>query len=305
MSVRSVLVTVVGTISIWIGLVALPIYANSELPFNWVRNLNSTAWGYTEVEDPSESELDNLVERFELRRGDCNRNERQDDCNSYQERMELVEPDRPVIPLSGEVWYRWKMYFPENYKLIYPAKTYHIRFFEKGEQPVWSFEVGSTGVFWLGSYASDEPTYYPLIDEDELLSHWHEFSIHARWEPDSGWFKVWINNVKKVNYEGPTCRDCRVQLGYGIMRSDLEKYHQSYPAAQLPTQVVYYTQPQRSTSGIGYPGYVPPQKIKTFTMDESPKTLKPVLIIETKSPNTSVIPQFGEGKGDAEIPNQD
>ena len=155
MSVRSALVMVVAVISIPAGLLGLPLQANSDLPFNWVRNLNSTAWGYTQAEDPFESGSDSMVERFELRMGDCDRNEHTDDCSSKQERIELVEFDRPDITPKGDVWYRWKMYFPENYRIIYPAKTYHVRFVENAEKIAWSFEIGSTGVFWLGNYSSD------------------------------------------------------------------------------------------------------------------------------------------------------
>ena len=258
MSVRSSLVMAV--IFIWAGLLALPLHANGDLPFNWVRNLNSTAWGYKQVEDPSESGSDRVVERFELRMGDCDRNKQEDDCNLHRERIELVEFDRPAEPLNREVWYRWNIYFPANYRIIYPAKTYHIRFIESRDKIIWSFEIGSTGVLWLGDYVSDELDYYPLIDEDELLSQWHEFSVHIKWGSDDGFIKVWVNNVKKVDYIGPTCRDCRARLGYGILRSGLEKYYQSYPGSELPTQVVYYAGPTRSISGIGYPGYISPQK---------------------------------------------
>ena len=209
MSVKSALVMAVAVISIPAGLIALPIHANSDLPFSLARNLNSTAWGYTQSEDPSEYGSDGVVERFELRMGDCNRNEHEDDCNSNRERVELVELDRPVIPMNGEVWYRWKIYFPKDYRIIYPAITYHIRFLEKSEKIVWSFEIGSTGVFWLGSYVSDEITYHSLIDEDELLSQWYELSVHARWGSENGFLSVWVNNVKKVNFVGATCRGCR------------------------------------------------------------------------------------------------
>jgi len=305
MSVRSTLVAVVAVISVLTGLVALPIHANNDLLFNWVRNLNGTAWGYTQAEDPSDYGSEGLVERFELRMGDCDRNEHEDDCKSSQERIELVELDRPAVPLNGEVWYRWKMYFPEGYKNIYPAKTHHIRFVEKGDKLVWSFEIGSTGVLWLGSYVSDEHAYYPLIDEDELLSQWHELSVHAKWGSDSGFFRVWVNNLQKVNYVGTTCRGCRLRLGYGIMRSGLDHYYKSNPGNDLPTQVIYYVGFERSASGIEYPGYVPPQTTHTPTVSEQPKTLKPVLIIETTSKKTSGIDQLELDKGDAEVPNRD
>ncbi len=225
MSVRPKLVTVVvAVVLVLAGLVALPIHANSDLPFDWFRNLNSTAWGYTQAEDPSEYGSGGLVERFELRMGDCDKNEHVDDCKSNQERIELIELDRPADLLNGEVWYRWKMYFPEGYRNIYPAKTHHVRFVERDDKIVWSFEIGSTGVFWLGNYVSDEHTYYPLIDEDELLSQWHELSVHAKWGSDSGIFEVWVNNVKKVDFVGTTCRRCRLRLGYGIIRSGLDQY---------------------------------------------------------------------------------
>ena len=27
-----------------------------------------------------------------------------------------------------------------------------------------------------------------------------EFSVHVKWESDNGLFKVWVNNVEKVDY---------------------------------------------------------------------------------------------------------
>lgn len=306
MPVRSKLVTVMGVVRLVLaGLVALPIQADSDLPFNWVRNLNSTAWGYSRVDDPSDYGSNGLVERFELRMGDCSRNEHEDDCKSSQERIELVELDRPAAPLNGEVWYRWKMYFPENYSNIYPAKTHHIRFVEKGDKLVWSFEIGSTGVFWLGSYVSDEYIYYPLIDEDELLTQWHELSVHAKWGSDSGFFKVWVNDVQKVDYTGTTCRGCRLRLGYGIIRSSLDQFYSFHPENDLPTQVTYYFGFERSASGIDYPGYVPPQTTHTTTVSKQSQTLVPVLIIEASSKKTKGVGQLELDKGAAEVPNRD
>ena len=81
MSFRSALVVIVAVISIAAGPVTSPARANSELPFNWIRYLNSTPWGYSKATDPSDNGSHVMVERFELRMGDCDRNERQDDCN--------------------------------------------------------------------------------------------------------------------------------------------------------------------------------------------------------------------------------
>ncbi len=311
MLVTSKLVAVMVTVNSFLaGLVALPVRADSHLPFDWVRNLNSTAWGYSQVEDPSEYGSNRLVERFELRMGDCGKNETENDCKSNQERIELVELERPAVALSGEIWYRWKVYFPEDYKNIYPAKTHHTRFIEKGDKVIWSFAIGSTGVFWLGSHVSDEDTYYPLIDEEELLSQWHELSVHAKWASDSGFFKIWVNNVQKVDYKGTTCRDCRLRLSYGIVRTGLDQFHKSYPENDLPTQVIYYTGLERSATGIDYPGYVPPQTTNTTTASEQPQTFKPVLIIEpnrkkTLKEITQGADQLELDKGAAEILDSD
>ena len=85
MLVTSKLVAVMVTVNSFLaGLVALPVRADSHLPFDWVRNLNSTAWGYSQVEDPSEYGSNRLVERFELRMGDCGKNETENDCKSNQ-----------------------------------------------------------------------------------------------------------------------------------------------------------------------------------------------------------------------------
>ncbi|MED5229158.1 MAG: hypothetical protein VYA36_07180, partial [Pseudomonadota bacterium] len=72
----------------------------------------------------------------------------------------------------------------------------------------------------------------------------------------------------------------------------------------LPTQVIYYLGLERSASGIDYPGYIPPKPTNTPTVSDQPKTLKPVLIIETSSKKTTSPDQLELDKGDAEVPTR-
>ena len=242
-----------------LGLLVHPGFSQAA---DFVRFLNTTEWGYQEVDDPAGIRTHDKVQRFEVRPGDCSISKVSNDCKRQLERSEIAEGPMPVEPVTGEQWYQWQVFFPKDYTNIYPARSIHGQFLDQRAEPVWTFEVGSTGVFWLGNRVAQQHQYSSLIDEDLLLGQWHEISVNVNWSADDGYFKVWVNSEPRVDYKGPTCTDCRVFLTYGILRSELSRYRSRFKSEELPVQVIYFTSISKSTSGIGFSGYVPPPPVE-------------------------------------------
>ncbi len=60
---------------------------------NLTHSLNDKSHGYTTTADPISVKSKN-VERFEIRHGDCGRNEDWSDCDNDRERSELTDRNR-------------------------------------------------------------------------------------------------------------------------------------------------------------------------------------------------------------------
>jgi hypothetical protein len=252
----------------------LSVEAESSEGSRFVRFAGDSEWGYSAVPDPTGLGPTEMVERFELRPGDCTSVPPYDDCSLGAERAERTQTHRPSEAVSGSKWYRWHIFFPEDFVNTYPARTRHGQFFDHGRQgPAWALEVGSTGVLWLGAQFIEEPLYFSLIDENKLRGKWHEIIVHAVWSSDDGEIEVWVNGRKDVSYHGPTCVRCRVFFSYGVHRIDVFVFQKKFPNSTLPVQVVFYTEPESA--------WVNPRWI----------TPKPDTELETESENFQKAPE--------------
>ncbi len=292
-----------STLAFGIAVLGLSLQPSLCQAGNATRFLNSTEWGYQEVDDPAGPGQHEKVQRFEVRPGDCAIERISNDCKRELERSEIAEGPVPERALAEEQWYLWQIFFPEDYTNVYPARSIHGQFLDHRVEPVWTFEVGSTGVLWLGNRVEQEPNYISLIDEDLLLGHWHEISINVKWSRDDGFFRVWVNGEQRVDHRGSTCSSCKVFFSYGILRSELSRFRSQFNTEKLPVQVVYFTRPEKSASGIGFPGYVPPApKEQPRHSASDNETIEPAVTVET-----SVLPatdplavEKDRGEGDDE-----
>jgi len=223
----------------------LPAQSQSSEGLTFMRFAGDSEWGYSVVSDPTGLASAKMVERFELRPGDCTSTPPYNDCSSGAERAERAQSRRPSEAVSGSEWYRWNIFFPKDFVNTYPAKTRHGQFVDHGSQdPAWALEIGSTGVLWLGARFVEESLYFSLIDENELRGKWHQIILHAVWSSDEGEIEVWANGQKKASYRGPTCVLCRVFFSYGVHRIDVSVFQEKFPGSTLPAQIVFYTKPE-------------------------------------------------------------
>ena len=223
----------------------LPAQSQSSEGLTFMRFAGDSEWGYSVVPDPTGLAPAKMVERFELRPGDCTSTPPYNDCSSGAERAERAQSRRPSEAVSGSEWYRWNIFFPKDFVNTYPARTRHGQFVDHGIQdPAWALEIGSTGVLWLGAQFVEESLYFSLIDENELRGMWHEIVVRAVWSSDQGEIEVWANGQKKASYQGPTCVRCRVFFSYGVHRIGVSDFQRKFPGSTLPVQIVFYTEPE-------------------------------------------------------------
>ncbi|MBM7035447.1 polysaccharide lyase [Vibrio ulleungensis] len=211
------------------------------------RSLNNTSHGYQVVTDPTGTANSEYVERFEVRNGDCTGNEDWSDCDNDRERSELSEKNKTTTP-GKEYWYRWDIYFPEDYVNIYPTKTALAQFHQKSGHVVWMFQNSDGGYHLDQQVTGSTERYYELISEEDLRGKWHQIEVHANWEKnDSGFLKVWVNGEQKVDYSGRTMTAKAVYFKYGIYRSYMSRYKSWNNTDTVPTQTVYYSNVARAT----------------------------------------------------------
>ena len=77
--------------------------------------------------------------------------------------------------------------------------------------------------------AADEGCVYEetlLIPNDEMTGKWHDILVHVKWsKKDDGFFKMFVNDELKYNYEGRTQSKLRaVMYQFGIYRTGITRY---------------------------------------------------------------------------------
>jgi len=191
-------------------------------------------------------------ERFEVRPGDCSRN----DCKTDRERSELTQLG-DTQKEGDEYWYRWSIYMPEDHQNIYLTKNTYGQFHQGGFfkcSVVFMFQE-FWGGYWLNilpaitekvTYTSDDNR--NLLEPEDFIGKWNDIVVHARWtKKDDGWFKVWVNGEEKTSWEGKTMTCKEVYFKYGVYRFAVSRSLKS----KTVTTIAYYDGLMRSKSKEG------------------------------------------------------
>ncbi|MEK9656375.1 MAG: heparin lyase I family protein [Halieaceae bacterium] len=217
--------------------------------------LSDREWAISIVDDPTGLAPAPLVQKFQLRSGDCSAKPPYDDCKANTERASLAEPISPQSRSGVNQWLRWQMYIPEDFESSYPAKNRLGEFNDhRGQETPWVLEIGSTGVLWLGRRLDDDEEYFSLVDAELLKGEWIEVVLQVRWSRKAGEFKLWVNGDARVDFKGPTCTRCDMFFSYGLSRVEIDKFRKRYPAKPLPTQTVFFTPVETAAKD---PGWIP------------------------------------------------
>ena len=217
--------------------------------------LSDREWAISTVDDPTGLAPTPLVQKFQLRSGDCSAKPPYDDCKANTERASLAEPISPQSRSGANQWLRWQMYVPEDFESTYPAKNRLGEFNDhRGQETPWVLEIGSTGVLWLGRRLDDDEEYFSLVDAELLKGEWIEVVLQVRWSRKAGEFKLWVNGDSRVEFRGPTCTRCDMFFSYGLSRVEIDKFRKRYPAKPLPTQTIFFTPVETASTD---PGWIP------------------------------------------------
>jgi hypothetical protein len=213
-------------------------------PFD--RSLNSTSHGYSIIEDPTGQAPPKLVERFEVKPGDCGSDDGWSDCTNDRERSEMSQ-QKPRTPAGTTYWYGWSIYVPMDYQNIFPTKVALGQFHQDKSHPVWMFQNSVGGYHLDDQVFGSTRRYYPLINKDNFKGKWHRIEVNAKWAKNSdGFFKVWVNGVQKVDYKGQTMTANANFFKYGVYRSFMSRYENNNDGQDAPGQTVYFANVKRS-----------------------------------------------------------
>ena len=181
--------------------------------------------------------------RFEIRPGDCGWNRYWNDCTTDRERHELSTATRNTRTTwsSGEKWYHWSIFFPEDHPVIHPALLILGQFHQVDSHPVWLFHNGPAGGYHVVNFTTGKPVggFARVLTDGEMRGKWTDVLTQVHWsDEDDGFFRVWVNGERapRFSWSGPTREPHReVYFRFGIYRAYLSRR-----PGDEPTQVVYY-----------------------------------------------------------------
>jgi len=165
--------------------------------------------------------------RFEVRDGDCGKDDYGgwSDCKGDRERHELSANQKEDTMSKGEYWFSWSLYFPEDHQNLWPLSNNYGQFHQKEGPPVFMFKElinGYSVVRTIGDKDYDEKR---LIHKKNMRGKWNDILINAKWsKKEDGFFKVWVNEELKYDYEGPTKTEKYVYEKFGIYRTGITRY---------------------------------------------------------------------------------
>lgn len=205
------------------------------------RSLSTAPHGYAVLPDVTNAAPTRMIEKFEVRAGDCGSNAGWNDCETDRERSELSEKHKNTGP-GVERWYGWYIYFPTDYQNVFPTKVALGQFHQYRSHVIWMFQNHEGGYHLDNHVTGRGKKYRKLIDETELRGRWHRLEVHVRWSTDdgNGFLNVWVNGDRKVSYVGRTMTASTVYFKYGLYRSFVSRYQNHFAEPDVPTQTVYY-----------------------------------------------------------------
>ena len=114
--------------------------------------------------------------RFEIRAGDCGWNRYWNDCTTDRERHELSTATRNTRTTwsSGEKWYHWSIFFPEDHPVIHPALLILGQFHQIDSYPVWLFHNGPGGGYYVVNFTTGKPVggFKRVLTDSEMRGKW-------------------------------------------------------------------------------------------------------------------------------------
>jgi len=212
------------------------------------RSLNNKSYGYQIVKDVTGSAPTKLIERFEVRPGDCSANiGGWDDCATDRERSEISQENKDIF-IGNTEWYGWHLFVPKEHKDIWPTAVYMGQFHQVHAKPAWMFYNRFDG-YYLDYHVGKDFQFAKLLDIKDFLGQWNKIEVNAKWsDGNDGYFRVYVNGKLNVNFGGKTASASKLYFKYGIYRSFVSRYKIVSHGKVPPTQIIYFTKVKRGSS---------------------------------------------------------
>ena len=164
------------------------------------------------------------------------------DAKNDRERVELL-----ICCVNREkiTWTSWSLYLPDDYKVIFPAKTMLAQFHNDADNPpAFAFENQSHtsgGGYWIDTDKYITGYNYnrqsKILDSSEMYGKWNDILVKVKWtHEEDGFFKIWTNGKLAFHHKGKTQdKDELIEFHIGVYRSYLSRT--SNPDS---TQIAYY-----------------------------------------------------------------
>ena len=164
------------------------------------------------------------------------------DAKNDRERVELL-----ICCVNREkiTWTSWSLYLPDDYKIIFPAKTMLAQFHNDADNPpAFAFENQSHtsgGGYWIDTDKYITGYNYnrqsKILDSSEMYGKWNDILVKVKWtHEEDGFFKIWTNGKLAFHHKGKTQdKGELIEFHIGVYRSYLSRT--SNPDS---TQIAYY-----------------------------------------------------------------
>ena len=175
--------------------------------------------------------------RFEVRNGDCGEDPgKWSDCKNDRQRHEL-SGDR----FRGKAWYAYSIYLPNDFKTVYPVKSAMAQFHQKGSWPTLMFQFTDMGYYADRQLGYQTQEMKKILEVKDMIGKWNDILIHGNFtSKEDSFYKVWVNNKLKYEYNGATTGGKESFFKFGIYHTKVSVWPMYHSDTPYPTQVVYY-----------------------------------------------------------------
>ncbi len=223
------------------------------------RSLSNTKWGYQIVRDTTRA--GRRAQRFEVRPGDCYRNEGWNDCTTDRERSEIRL--KKSWRYGTVQWIGFSVFLPPDFQTSARVNTTVGQIHQKGGPsgtarglpsfpPLVQLEMRGNsyraGIHILTGSATnvrDDVRYLDLARIDQMRGRWTDVALHLDTRNGAQLFEVYIDGIRRAqirDFINFVPKDFRFK--YGIYRSFVSKH-----GGPMPTQILYIDEVRMGRSG--------------------------------------------------------
>ncbi len=190
--------------------------------------------------------------RFEVRYGDCGKDEGHNDCKKDRQRVE--GQFKKYQKGKKDYWYSLSIYLPNDYQSVAPVRTTFAQIYQRGWKPILMItdrngEWLEVGRMWSGEYVEMKKG----IKIDDMKDRWTDILINTLYSTEEdGFLKVWINNdlkLEALNIKNITPYSKRGQgLDFGIYQTFVSGWERKHGNKKYPNMVVYFDEVNLGTT---------------------------------------------------------